>query len=528
VRVPAASRLTLFGLVVLALAALTAVAWLGRPVTLPAAQQSPPRPPPVAAVSVGARACPAPGTPGGGDTSVAVIAATRGGSGQATISRLTATGGGPGPALASLSQPGTLSVSSVPAAPAAPPPARGHRHTGTSQSNTAASQDGASQDGASQNSGLPTGEPGGVMIQATGSMAQGLEAEQTATGGAVTAGCAAPSTDFWFAMPGQFFAGDIRLYLMNTDGQASDVDVGIITDTGPLQTGIDSGITVPPHGLVVQSLAGLTHGSRAIGVHVHASAGRVVAAVSESTRAGQPGQWLPAAQAPAYRLVIPALPDSLGTRQLYVADPGGNDAAVRLSVVTAGGAYEPTGAGAIDIPAASAAEFDLPSLSGIAGAAVLTSNTPVVAAVVVPGGQADSPGAMAPAAPALQQQGVVADAGQRGDTTTLVLSAPGRAARVRLVTGASGVTSGGTAAGAGAQVISVPAQRSVTVSVPRPAGANQAFAIVLTPLPGSGPVFAGRVLAQAGGSVLDVMPVANAPVSVPLPGVRDALITAVP
>jgi hypothetical protein len=513
VKMPAASRLTLFGLVVLALVALTAVAWLSRPVTLPAAQQTPPHPPSVAAVTVGARACPAPGTPGSGASSVAVIAAAKAGSGQATISRLSATGGGSGAPLASLSQPGTLSVSSVPAVAAPQAPGGSHNHTTTSK-NT------------SQVSSVPTGEPGGVMVAATGSMAQGLEAEQTGTGGAVTAGCAAPSTDFWFAIPGQFFAGNIKLYLMNTDGQASDVDVDIVTDTGPLQTGADTGITVPPHGLVVQSLASLTHGSRAIGLHVHASAGRVVAAVSESTQAGQTGQWLPASQAPAYHLVIPAIPDSQGTRQLYVADPGGDDAAVRFSVVTQGGTYEPTGAGAIDIPASSAAQFDLPSLAGIAGAAVLTSNTPVIAAMVVPGGQTDGPGAMTAAAPALQQQGVVADAGQRGDTSTLVLSAPGRAARVRLVTGASGLTSAG--AGAGAQVISVPAQRSVTVSVPRPPGASQAFAIVLTPLPGSGPVFAGRVLAEAAGTVLDVLPVANAPVSVPLPGVRDALITAVP
>jgi hypothetical protein len=502
---PSANRFTLFGLVVLALVALTAVAWLSRPVTLPAAQQTPPHTPPAAAVSFGARACPGPGTPGSRDTSVAMIAAAQAGSGQATISRLTGTS--TGASLASLSQPGTLSVSSVPTAPTPPASTGGHTTT-------------------SQDSSVPTGVPGGVMVQATGSMAQGLEAEQTGTDGAATVGCAAPSTDFWFAMPGQLFASDIRLYLMNTNSQASDVDVDIVTDTGPLQTGADTGITVPPHGLVVQSLASLTHGSRAIGLLVHASAGQVVAAVSESTKAGQTGQWLPAAQAPAYHLVIPAMPDSQGTRQLYVSDPGGTDASVRFSVVTPGGTYEPTGAAAIDVPAGSAGQFVLTSLGGIAGAAVLTSNTPVIAAMVVPGGQQDSPGAMATTAAAIQQQGVVADAGQRGDTSTLVLSATGRAAKVRLVTGASGLTSGGSAAGA--QVISIPAEHSVTVSVPRPSGADQAFAILLTPLPGSGPVFAGRVLAQAGGSVLDVMPVASALTSVSLPVVRSALITAAP
>jgi hypothetical protein len=509
VRLPAINRFALAGLVVLALVALGALAWASKPVTVPASQQSEPHSPASAAVTVGERACPAPGTSVSHDAGVAVIAASHGDSGQATISRLSAAGGSASPPLTTLSQPGTLSVSSVPVAPqgagSATPPATGPK---------------ASQ---------PTGMPGGVLIQASGAMAQGLEAEQTGTGGVVTAGCASPGTDFWFAMPGQQFAGVIRLYLMNVDNQASTVNADIVTDTGPLQTGTDTGINVPAHGLVVQSLAGLIHGSRAVGLHVHASEGRIVAAVSESSRASQPGQWLPAAQAPAYRQVIPAMPASPGTRQLYVADPGNSDAAVRLSVAATGGSYEPTGAGAIDIPAGSADVIDLPSLSGIGGAAVLTSNVPVFSAMVVPGGQQDGPGAMTAAATALQEQGVVADAGPRGDNVTVVLSAPAAAAKVRLVTGVTGVTGvSGAASGGSSQVISVAAKRTVTVSVPRPSGANQAFAILLTPLPGSGPVYAGRVLTDKAGTVLDILPVASALTTVSLPGVHATVISAAP
>ena len=103
-------------------------------------------------------------------------------------------------------------------------------------------------------------------------------------------------------------------------------------------------------------------------------------------------------------------------------------AQVRLTVVSPGGSYEPTGAGAIAIPAGSANRIDLPSLSGVAGALVVTSTVPVSAAVIVPGGQTGAPGAMSAAAPALQEQGVLAEVGQHPDTTTLVLSAPGAAA----------------------------------------------------------------------------------------------------
>jgi hypothetical protein len=358
-------------------------------------------------------------------------------------------------------------------------------------------------------------------------MAQGLAAEQT-SGGLVTAGCGSPGTDFWFTAPGQQTTSSIKLYLMNVDDQPTDVDVDIVTDTGPLQGGTDTGITVPPHGLIVQSLAGLLHNSRAIGLHVRTTVGRVVAALNEGSTASQPGGWLPPEQAPAQRLVIPGMPGSNGSRDLYVADPDGSDASVTLSVVSSGGTYQPTGAGSIDIPAGSASRLQLPSLSGIAGAAVLTSSVPVFAAVMVPGGPAGAPGALVPASPGIQEQGVIADVGQTRDTATLVLSAPGAAARVRLATGASSLTPGGQ--GGSPQVVPVPAKHSVVVHVTRPHGVSSGagFAIVLTPLPGSGPVYAGRVLAAPNGTVFGVLPVASALTTVPLPGVRDSLVTVAP
>lgn len=506
-----ANRFTIFGLIALALAALWGVAWLSKPVTVSAAQ--PPAAPRTASVGMALRACPAPGLPGSRGQGVAVIAAAaRSGSGQATISRLSATGSATTAPLVSASQPGTLSLSAVSAGPAAA--------NGSTGKTTSTKTSGTSSD-------IPAGQPGGVMVQASGAMAGGLAAEQT-SGGVVTAGCGSPSTDFWFAAPGQQAASSIKLYLMNVDDQASDVDVDILTDTGPLQGGTDTGITVPPHGLIVQSLTGLLHNSRAIGLHVRTTLGRVVAALSESSTASQPGGWLPPAQAPARRLVIPGMPTSGGSRDLYVADPGGSDASVTLSVVSPGGTYQPTGAGSIDIPAGSASRIQLPSLSGIAGAAVLTSNVPVTAMIMVPGGPPGAPGAFTPAAPSLDEQGVVADVGQTRDSATLVLSAPGAAARVRMASGVSGLTAGGQ--GGSPQVVTIPAKHSVVVYVTRPRGVSSSagFAIVLTPLSGSGPVYAGRVLTAPNRIVFGIMPVASALTTVPLPGVRDSLLTVAP
>lgn len=519
-RIPAANRFTVLALVVLALVALAAVAWLGKPVTVSAGQQA--TVPRTAPVSVGMRACPAPGSPGSRRAGVAVVAAAgSSGPGQATVSRLSVTGPAAGP-LRRLSQPGALSLIGVPAVPSAHP---GSSHTPSSP--------GANKVAAA------VARPGGVMVAATGSMARGLEAEQTAAG-AATARCGSPGTDFWFAVPGQQSAGTIELNLMNVDSQASSVDVDVFTDTGPLHTGADTGITVPAHGLVVQSLAGLVHGSRAIALHVRTSAGRVVAALRESSQRNGAGEWLPPAQPPAQRLVVPAMPGAKGARVLYLANPGGGDAQVKLSVVSPGGTYEPTGGDAIDVPAGSANRVDLTSLSGVAGAVVLTSKVPVTGAITLPGGPAGAPGAMTATAPALQEQGVLADVGQRAYTTTLVLSAPRRAARVRLTTGASALTAstgvGGSAAstgggGSGAtRLISVPARRSVTVKITAARGSREGsgLAAVLTPLSGSGPVYAGAVLARKSGDVLGIMPVASALTWVSLTPVRNSLMTSAP
>jgi hypothetical protein len=340
------------GLVVLAVGALSGVAWLSRPVTVPAGQR--PAPARAAAVILGLRACASPGTSGA--HGLAMIAAAAGnGPGQASITPLSAAGGsGAGP-LFTLSQPGELSLRSVSSAVPASSSPKGH--PGRNHAPV----------------------PGGVMVQAHGSMAQGLEVEQTSAGGAATVACGSPGTDFWFTGPGQQSAGSIQLYLMNVDDQPTGVAVDISTDAGPLQGSIDTGITVPPHSLLVQSLAGLVHGSRSIGLHVRTSTGRIVAAVWQSARPGREGQWLPATQPPARRLVIPGLPGVPGGRELYVAAPPGSDAQVKLTVVTGGGSYQPTGGTGIAIPAGSANRIELPALGGVAGAAVLTSNVPVTA-----------------------------------------------------------------------------------------------------------------------------------------------------
>ena len=215
------------------------------------------------------------------------------------------------------------------------------------------------------------------MVQATGAMARGLEVEQTGPDAVATAQCSGPGTDFWFVGPGQHAVAGIDLYLMNTDSQPATAEVDVYTDSGPLLGSTDTGIAVPAHGLIVQSLAKLVRNSRVLSLHISTSVGRLVAAVHESPSGAKPGAWLPAAQPPATSLVLPGLPGTPGTRELYVVVPGAANAQVKLTAVTPKGSYQPTGGTGIDLPGGSAVSVPLPSLGGQPAAVKLTSNVPV-------------------------------------------------------------------------------------------------------------------------------------------------------
>lgn len=450
--------------------------------------------PPAAAATSVVTGCASLGGPAAGD--VALIAAPAStGTGQAQLTRL-----GGGKPLPSLTQPGQLTVSAVKASTASQ-----HKSTASGQ----------------QIQTVPA--PGGVAVQASGSMARGLEVEQIGASGVPSGRCASPGTDFWFVGPGQHSAARIDLYLLNPGSQSADVNVQASTDAGPLQGSTDTGITVAPHSMVVQSLATALHGSRALALHVRTSVGQVVAAVEEATGSSG-GGWLPVAQSPADRVVLPGLPATAGTRQVFVTVPGTRDAHLQLTAVTVKGSYEPTGSTGIDIPGDSAITIDLPSLSGVPAALKLVASVPITASVMLTGGPSGTPGVFTAAALPLQEQGVVAYNRSGGGTDSqLVLSAPGRAARAQLSEiGGTGKT----------QIVQIAAGHSLIAELSKGGGSGHgsAFAVVITPLAGSGPLYAGRVIigSGTGGRIQSLLPVPSALTKVPLPRVRDVPITTVP
>ena len=154
------------------------------------------------------------------------------------------------------------------------------------------------------------------------------------------------------------------------------------------------------------------------------------------------------------------------------------------------------------------------------GAISISSSVPVVAAVLVPGGPAGTPGALASSSGPVLEQGVVADNPARSaGSTELVLSAPGKAATVRITTATTSLS----AAGQQGSVVQIEAGSSVVIAAGPPKGSKAAaFALVVTPMSGSGPVYAGRII-TTGRTVQSVLPVPSSLTWIPLPAVQNSL-----
>ena len=499
-----ANRFILAFLVLLALAGLYGVAGLSRAVLINAAVK------PVTTVgrlevSSALVGCPSPGLglPIGGNVAVA-SAPARTGKGQLALTPLhLVTKTHPVSTLTSAPQPGQLTIKTVDHAPVA-------------KNAKPAMQSGA---GGAAPTSLANG---GLIVGATGSDAQGFDVEQLAPSGLPTARCQAPGSNFWFIGP-ETTKLRTELYLINADDKPADVQVGVQTDSGPRIGTPDSGIIVPPHAMVVQNLDKLVRSAKAAALHITTSSGRVVAAVRETAKAGQPGIWLPPAPAPATTQMLTGLPDSPGTRELFIAVPGGVAAKVKVTAITPRGTYQPTGGNGISLLGRLTTGIALPSLGGFPGSIKITSSVPVTAVLEVSGGPSGAPGAFISASAPITEQGVVAasPAGASG-ATELVLSAPGKAASVR-ITQAGPRTS---LTGQPGKVVKI-ASRSATkvrLKLPKHGSTAPLTAVVVTPLPGSGPVYAAR-LAISGGTLVNVLPVDSSPTRIDLPNVRESMLS---
>jgi hypothetical protein len=479
--------------VVVALAAIGGIAGLGRPAAPnPASTATATR---QVAVTSAARACPP--TPGSGSGAVALIA-----------------GAAPGPRPATGAQQGQTELTALPPAGQSLRAAAPVRAAGPGMLSLLTVPAGAS----TSKKGASVAQ--GWSVSATGTMAQAMEAEVAQSSGLGSVRCAEPGSDIWFLGPGQQNgASQIQLDLMNIDSLAASVDVSAITDAGQAQAGNDSGITVPPHQTVTESLSSLASGSSVLAVEVHTSIGRVAADVAETSAHGGTASWLPRTAAPSTQLVIPGVPSSGSAAGLILAVPGTASAKVNVVAITPQGLYRPFGSQPVELPGESASYTALQP-GGTAAALEITSNVPVTAGVVVPG---SGVGAFTAATAPISEQAVVAgNTSGSGIAASVVLSAPAGAARVQLTEIAEADRGGGSVTAS--QDVSVKAGRTLVTPVTAPRGARHgsAFALVITPLAGSGPVYAARVETQGQDTVVSIIPVASALTTIGLPPVRDS------
>jgi hypothetical protein len=112
----------------------------------------------------------------------------------------------------------------------------------------------------------------------------------------------------------------------------------------------------------------------------------------------------------------------------------------------------------------------------------------------------------------------------------LLLIAPSGGTRASI----SVISAGGTiTTPAGDQNVTVAAGHTLAVAVPRPAdGGREPYAIVVTPQPGTGPLYAVRVVTSGTGGLSaplsSLLPVSNAMTSITLPPTQDSYTAVLP
>ncbi|QXJ22025.1 hypothetical protein AGRA3207_002954 [Actinomadura graeca] len=368
-------------------------------------------------------------------------------------------------------------------------------------------------------------------VRAAGGIAAGLEVEQTThwpggpDRGLAGARCASPGTDLWFLGPGPDAADALDLYLTNVDPQPASVDLTALSGVGPLDTTDGRATPVAPYSTTVvklgkspEGLGDILNTARDLALHVRTTSGRVAASLRVRIGEKKGIEWLPASPAPAASLVVPGVPGGSGERRLLVAVPGEADARVRVRVVGPEGEFSPQGQDVVDAPGKTVTPVDL-GLAGKPGAVRVSADRPVVAAFTAERGADVAYGAAtaplgAPDGPRRVAGGVVAD--NRFDSV-LTLTAPSRAASVQ-VTALAGQAPGTP------QEIEVPAGRTVETKITVPAGGDQGFSALITPKPGSGPVYAARTMytGKGDGFLFTVLPVVPASMTQVLPRAADS------
>ncbi|MFI1866690.1 DUF5719 family protein [Streptomyces jumonjinensis] len=335
---------------------------------------------------------------------------------------------------------------------------------------------------------------------ATGRLAPGWTAQQTTTvavgtgRGVLGVSCTPPDTDLW--LPGASTAKDRQDYvhLTNPDDTPAVADVELYGKGGELKTTLTEGIPVPARSSLPILLSTLTaEAAPDVTVHVSTRSGRVGAAV-RATESGTGADWLTAAADPAADAVLPGIPADATSVRLVAYAPGDHDAELTVELAGPDGRIVPLGGESLHVKSGMTASLELSDVTkGEAGSLIIgpergSRRTPVVAALrVVRGKGAQQEIAFIPATGPVGERASVAD--NRAKGSTLSLTAPGAAGRVRVT--ASAGTEGGERV---VETYEVKAGRTLAAPAPAPEGLKGSYTLTVEAESG-GPVHAARTLA---------------------------------
>ncbi|KOX28947.1 hypothetical protein ADL07_25630 [Streptomyces sp. NRRL F-4707] len=341
------------------------------------------------------------------------------------------------------------------------------------------------------------GDTPALIGTAEGGRAPGWTVQQTTEVAAGTGrglqgvGCTAPDTEFWFPGASTASGRTDYVHLTNPDDSAAVIDIELYGKDGALKSTVGEGITVPPHASDSLLLSTLSDAKETdLTVHVGVRSGRLGAAVQAlDDKTG--GDWLTAAADPAGDLVVPGIPKDATAVRLVLFTPGGSDADLKVRLASPSGLITPAGHETVHVKAGMTTGVDLGEVTrGEAGSLVLTPtdrSVPVVAAVRVVRGKGDEQeSAFIPASAPVGARATAAD--NRAKSTTLALSAPQAAAKVKVT--ASAGTEGGTTA---TKTYTLKAGTTQNVDAPVPAGLKGSYALTVETVSG-GPVYASRTL----------------------------------
>ncbi|WP_424529286.1 DUF5719 family protein [Sphaerisporangium viridialbum] len=339
-----------------------------------------------------------------------------------------------------------------------------------------------------------TARSGPLEIAGAGVMAAGLEATQTTRQADGTARglagvrCAEPGSSAWFVGPGPA-AADVVLYLTNADAAQAVLEVMVYAGEGPVVNDSGNGLVLKPGEHRAVRVRDLATSPLIMAVEVRSISGRVAASAKAVLGKGRGTDWLPAAAEPATSVVVPGIPGGGGLRELYVTAPGEADTVVRVKALTADGFYAMKNRESLEVTAGSTASIDVSTgIGGQPSALVLTADVPIVAGVMATGTGTKQDVAFSAGAVPIDIGSVVADnrTGKKV-SSRLILSAPAAAGKVSVQT----LPREGAALPA--VEVRIPASRTKEIKL-APPGVRGDFSVVVLPLPGSGPVYGGRVM----------------------------------